>query len=140
MRLQNLLRSPEIFFQLINEYAGHPVPPISGLTNQISRNFYLKENTAEKVAEIFISNLREFGFLNSLNELILDDTSSSVKVKRDEDAELKKVSPLVSVTEGEFIDIPIPLKSTKQKARLILPETYTEEDLDRIAKFVEALK
>jgi hypothetical protein len=135
------LKSPEIFSKLINEYVGHPVPLQSGLTNQISRNFDLKENIAEKVAEIFTTNLREFGFLNSRNELILDDTSKGAGVKKDEVVEPKKEPPFVPVKEDEnFIDIPIPLKSTKQKARLILPETYTEEDLDRIAKFVEALK
>ncbi|MEP7259292.1 MAG: hypothetical protein ABI687_12905, partial [Flavitalea sp.] len=47
--------------------------------------------------------------------------------------------PRQEATPG-MMDIVIPLKSTKEKAHLWIPEDYTSEDLDRISKFVDALK
>lgn len=144
------LKAPEIYTELFQQYEGHVLPPLNGLKNHFVRKFHFKEDIAEKTADIFINNLREYGLLDArgvLNTVVDKHEPEKTFKNKDEDhqkIEEKRnpIEPKVSIPEinPNGIDIVIPLKSGKGKAHLLLPEDYTEEDLVRIAKFVEALK
>jgi hypothetical protein len=146
------IKAPETYTQLFNEYEGHILPPQSGLKNHFVRNFHFKEDIAEKTAEIFISNLKYYNLLNARGVLTLNPgikrinyNNEPAKNVEDEKREEKKEEisnefKPVNVEIKGMIDIVIPLKTSKEKAHLLIPEDYQEEDLQRIAKFVEALK
>ena len=145
------LKSPETYQQLFKEYEYHIVPPLNGIKNHFVRIFHFKEDIAEKAAQIFIDNLSEYNLLDNRGVLVSGiqfknnngkDEQIAVKDKVPEPEE--KTPPenkiLIDELSDKMIDIVIPLKTSKKKAHLLLPEDYKEEDLDRIAKFVEALK
>lgn len=146
------LKSPETYYQLFKDYEFHILPPLNGIKNHFVRNHHLKEDIAEKTAQIFIENLEDNNLLDSRGVLIsgmknignvavetnsTNNLTSSLK-ETSESPEVK--TELVVDLSVKMIDIIIPLKTTKNKAHLLIPEDYREEDLDRIAKFVEALK
>lgn len=144
------LKSPESYAPLFKEYEFHILPPVSGIKNHFVRNQHLKEDIAEKTAQIFIDNLKEYNLLDARGVLISGMKSptngaSTVtpkeekgEIKDDRETKANKREELPS--DVKMIDIIIPLKSSKIKAILSIPEDYKEEDLDRISKFVEALK
>ena len=149
------LNSSETYKGLFKEYEFHILPPISGLKNHFIRNWHLKEDKAEKTAQIFIDNLREYNLLDSRNVLTSGmppkpenetppannsnlDKEMEDEAKNSQNGDENKIIP--PPKEVGLLDILIPLKSSKTKAHLYIPEDYTNEDLDRIAKFVEALK
>ena len=143
------LKSPETYQQLFKEYEFHILPPLSGIKNHFVRNVHLREDIAEKAAQIFIDNLHDYDLLDARGVLISGMnvlgtvTSIESPTKQVEEKESKAESVLkeaVNNSDVNMVDIVIPLKSTKSKAVLSIPEDYKEEDLDRIMKFVDALK
>lgn len=148
------LKSPETYAPLFKEYEYHILPPVSGIKNHFVRNHQFKEDVAEKTAQIFIDNLKDYNLIDGRGVLIsamkapLNTPPTSDTPANNTDPAKKNVEKEVKREEQDsftpdkpkMIDIVIPLKSTKNTAHLLLPEDYKEEDLDRISKFVEALK
>lgn len=148
------LRSPAIFKKFFEDYTGQVVPTIVGLKNRIQREYSLKENLAELVANIFLENLKSFNLLNSKNVLINSPAFAlqrKAQIEEEEKDTTEKPATDISAAVSEpfqqkqpntsdFIEIPIPLKSVALNATLILPRNYTTEDLQRISKFVTALE
>jgi hypothetical protein len=144
------LRTPELYKGLIELFQSHIVPPVTGLTNVILRKYDFKDKIAERAAEIFLQNLKDFGLLNANNVLILNPSFALVRKEEGEtiiedetkeETRLKDTPIEHSILENpEVVNIVIPLKSGGKKAHLLIPDNYTTEDLERIAKFVEALK
>jgi hypothetical protein len=141
------LRSPDFFVDLFNDFTGHVVPSNNGIANIFIRKG-LKEIAATRLAEIFITNLKEYGLVNQNNILSYASPETGVDKKNNNTINGENSTPETKKTKEEdsiqlkpgIVDIVIPLKSTTVKAHLLIPEDYKEEDLDRIAKFVEALK
>lgn len=150
--LLQALKAPAMFGELFSEYLGQSVPLQNGLANQIVRNYGLKPHQAEKTAEIFLDNLKYLNLLNERNVLLTVGNKKNTPDNNGEKLNENNTPKDESSGSGngigdeetppsvKMINIPIPLKSTKTKALLSLPEDYTEADLDRIAKFVDALK
>lgn len=143
------LKSSDLFNDLINQFNGQVVPSLNGVTNILIRRFDFKSIIAEKVAEIFIDNLKQYNLINPKNVLVVENKKDNgvVNNKTQEslnnqtiDSNSTKLDEKKFAIEPGIVDIVIPLKSSNQKAHLLIPENYKEEDLDRIAKFVDALK
>lgn len=149
------ISAPETYQPLFKEYQFHILPPLSGIKNHFIRHWHLKEDKAEKTAQIFIDNLREYNFLDTRNVLTTgmqvksDNDSLQEGEKQSENNQKEKDDSnntssandnILPPKQPGLLDILIPLKSSKAKAHLYIPEDYTDEDLERIARFVEALK
>lgn len=142
------LKAPDTYQQLFKEYEYHIVPPLNGIKNHFVRNLHLKEDIAEKTAQIFIDNLNDYelidyrGVLTSAINLkpIENNKPQDLPENREEREEEKENIKVDDPKEPKIIDIVIPLKTTKTQAHLLIPEDYKEEDLERIARFVDALK
>lgn len=141
------LKMSDIFSQLLNEFNGQVVPSLTGITNIIIRRYDFKNPIAERIAEIFIDNLKDYNLINPKNILFLDgklkstNSAATTQESKGPATESGRAGGKEDFTANQpgIVDILIPLKG-KRKAHLLIPEEYTEEDLDRIAKFVEALK
>jgi hypothetical protein len=145
------LKSPDTYQPLFKEYEFHILPPISGLKNYFVRNCQLKDEIADKTAQIFLNNLQEYELVDSRGVLISgmkiqtngntvnNELSKSTEPQKEERKQEYPTSAKTDIDE-KYIDILIPLKGRNAQAHLLLPKDYQEEDLDRIAKFVEALK
>jgi hypothetical protein len=140
------LRAPDLFNELLNEFNNQVVPSQVGITNIIIRRYKFKSVVAERIAEIFIDNIKDYNLINPKNMLVLDNKT---RIKNAE-IKIQETGPAIDSIRAEtkegyrqnqqgIVDILIPLKG-KRQAHLLIPEEYAEEDLDRIAKFVEALK
>lgn len=143
------LRNPDLYSRLIDEYNEDVIPNIAVLGTILFRKYNIMEKAAEKAAEIFINNLKSLGLLNQENRLFLTRTGQSQNSEEiiiiDSADKNSGMPPLLppqfntQIISTEMIDIPIPLKSGK-KAFLKIPEDITPEDIERVAKFVDALK
>lgn len=140
------LKSPEFFTDLFQDFTGHVVPSNNGIANIFIRKG-LRETAAIRLAEIFITNIKEYGLINQSNILSYsnpeagsDKNNNSTKGENSKPEDLKVKEEVPVQAKPGIVDIVIPLKSTTVKAHLLIPEDYKDEDLDRIAKFVEALK
>jgi hypothetical protein len=127
------IRSIEIFNKLIQDYSGHSVPSLSGISNNIHRGFDLKTQIAQKVAELFVRNLNDFNLVDLSGQLTL---KPNVKKQEQEKPKDDVVNP---PDEKNSVVINIPLKDGR-KAYITIPENYTSADLLKISKFVDALK
>ena len=142
------LKSPDTYQPLFKEYEFHILPPLSGIKNHFVRNHHFKEEIAEKTAQIFLDNLTTYGLIDTRGVLTSGMKVQSVNkpevngsdkpVEQKEEKQEKQESNKYQPNSNE-IEVTIPLK-TKSPARLILPSDYTDEDLDRIGRFVVALK
>lgn len=130
------IKSVEIFRSLIQDFEGHPVPPITSIANKIDRDFQLRDGVSPKVAEIFVRNLNDFGLIDSRGDLKLNNPKQEQKPStKSQDTPPKDEVPMGSIV------ITIPLKGTgNRKASLHIPEDYSDADLKKIAKFVDALR
>jgi hypothetical protein len=143
------LKSPETYSQLFKEYEYHILPPVSGIKNHFVRNFGMKEDIAEKAAQIFIGNLYDNDLLDNRGVLI---SAMPIKPKEsDVTPDTKEQLPptLVEVLTGQvkpqvtqpvddgLFELPIPLPN-KRKAYLRYPlENLTRKDINVIAKALE---
>jgi hypothetical protein len=144
------LKSPETYQPLFKEYEFHLLPPLNGIKNYFVRNFHFKDEIAEKTAQIFLNNLIEYDLIDSRGVLISGmkigngqgstETEKTQETTKGEISPKKEASTPTSVSSDNIIDIVIPLKTSKRQAHLLLPDDYQPEDLERISKFVEALK
>lgn len=140
------LRSPDIYNPIFTEYNGRVLPSNQGLTNILVRRYNLKELVAQRIAEGLIENLKEYNLLNGSNVLNLqlpfkgkteDKTDNSTNNEAPKETENQKIKRHDS--EVQTIEVTIPMKN-KSKAYLRFPEEYTNEDMDKIARIVQAYK
>jgi hypothetical protein len=153
------LKSPVLWKELFKVYENHVVP-VTGLTNSLVRNYHVNERIAGKVSDIFIQSLKEYGLININNILttysflkgqnnstalnpakeVVSDSKPETNKPLQDDKKYVNNPQADDKNYSDLIDIIIPLKSTTEKAHLLLPTGFTEDDLARISKFVEALK
>lgn len=136
------IKSSDIYSKLIDECNGHPLPSEQGLAARLLRNYGIKDYAAARAAQIFISNIKDNGFI--VDDVVVVSTSDNNSMqKKDEpnavttpqvETPVITVQPIVG-----YIEIPVPLNGGK-RAYIKIPEDYKPEDCERIAKFVEALK
>ena len=141
LSIQSLRHSP-VLNTLINLFEGKQVPVLTGIQNTIVRDLGIKEiDKANKLANIFIDNLKDFKLINDKGILVTTYQSEkpTEKPKEEKKDEEKPPKPK-DVNDLEDIEIKIPLKGRTKDAILIVPRDYKDTDLIRIIKFVDALK
>lgn len=149
------LNSSELYQRLFNQYKDNRIPSVEVLSTVLFRNYGFIDRVSRRIAEIFITNLSDYGLLNAeriiqvhLIENNQDNQEENLEIV-DEQAitnieNVQKALPAPVTTNAEIlsteiIEIPIPLKGSR-RAFLRIPENFQPEDLDRISKFVDALK
>ncbi len=144
------VQKPYPFMFLIDRFKGHPIPHLVGIQNPLIKELSYKKDIAVKVAGLFVETLKHYSLLDD-KEIIKLDSGKKLTQTTDPDPDPhagKGEKPKDQKGDDSFIPPPpvgilpilIPMKSTNEKAYLYLPENYKEEDLERILKFVEALK
>lgn len=158
--LIDCLLKPELYKKLLIQFKNNTVPTIGALSTILFRNHNIAEAASENAAEIFIRNLKYLSLLDEENNLLLDREISDID-EDDYNIEVNgqkmemKVSPVngksivqaaVTPTAAAAIQhnkdsypIPIPLKGDRV-ATLIIPKDIKNEDLDKITRFIEALR
>lgn len=139
------LKSPETYSGLFKQYEFHIVPPINGIKNHFVRNSHMKEDIAERAAQIFIDNLNEYNLLDARGVLVSGMPAIS---KDDGNKDLSKDKPASGGQEtpppppppppaDDLFELPIPLPN-RRKAYLRYPlENLTRKDINVITKALE---
>lgn len=143
------LKSPETYQQLFKEYEYHIVPPLNGIKNHFVRNFHLKEDIAEKAAQIFINNLKDYNLLDNRGVLV---SGMPVKPKQQQPENeipansqngvpekiiVQSHSDIPLKVDDDLFELPIPLPN-KRKAYLRYPvDSLTRKDINVINKALE---
>jgi hypothetical protein len=131
------LQQSEVMKKLLDDYVGHTLPAQSGITNNIARTWEFKDAISSRVAEIFLKNVNDFNLVNGRGELLLkrptEKPADPPPIVQQKNTEHPKPP-----SDGS-IEIPVPLKNGRL-AHIRLPNDYTDTDLRRISKFVDALK
>lgn len=142
------LKSPETYQQLFKEYEYHIVPPVTGIKNHFVRNFQFKDDIAEKAAEVFIQNLKDYSLLDSRGVLISGIAAKTISNKpeqpeksTEQQAERPKqeqpVTQAPPKTDDSLFELPIPLPN-RRKAFLRYPlDNLTKRDIRVITKALE---
>jgi hypothetical protein len=144
------LKSPDTYQHLFKEYEYHVVPPVNGIKNHFVRNFQMKDDIAEKAAEVFIENLKDYDLLDSrgvLTSAMPVKPSGGINTERQPDGrggEIPKNDPPPPPPpppsprhdEGLF-ELPIPLPN-KRRAYLRYPlDLLTKRDIKVIRKALD---
>jgi len=158
--LIDCLLRPELYKKLLKQFGNNTVPSVSALSTILFRNHNIAEAASEGAAETFIQNLRDLNIIDVDNYLLLDreiggddgeqnasaikeppkNNDFSIQVPEVKVYEVPKKSNVETLEEiPETYPILIPLKEGRL-ARLIVPKNYTNEDLNKITKFIEALR
>jgi len=146
-KIAESFQKPYPFAFLIDRFKGHPIPHLLGIQNPLIKELSYKKDIASKVAGLFVDTLRHYSLLDDKDIIRLNagDPKQHIPTsggkpngegQKDGDGDKNPIPP----PPVGVLPILIPMKSTNEKAYLYLPENYKEEDLDRILKFVDALK
>jgi len=137
----------QVLRELNTAFNNKRLPATSGIVNTLIRDRKYKEEVATKVANVYLQNLKDFKLLDA-NGFVNIPTGT---IPKHADNNGGGVTPPVAIKQPEqqhqsgesnetkTLDILIPLKG-KREAHLYIPEEYKDEDLERIIKFVDALK
>jgi len=152
--LVECLQRPSLYKRLINDLREKQLPSEKGLANTLDRNYAIKGNAANLAAKVFIKNIASLGLVSPDNILKLDasyipfEEADEVEVS-EEVVETKAEKPqLLALTEQrkpaaeeksfKTREIPVFLQGDNREAKLVLPIDFTEDDLKRIVKVLNA--
>lgn len=143
------LKSPETYQELFKQYEFHVVPPVAGLKNYFVRNLQFRDDIAEKAAQIFIENLKDYDLLDARGVLTSGinykpsstNGSGSDKPATEKPAEEIKPPPpppdKPAPKHDDLFELPIPLPN-KRKAYLHYPiDNLTSKDIKVIHKAID---
>ena len=159
--LIDCLLNPDLYKRLLLQFQHGIVPSVSALSTILFRNHNIAEAASENAAQIFIDNLKYLKLLDDNNYLLLNrqiDVETVEKESGSTKEENKKPNIKLNDTlskkpdnsntkkhdesSREQIDsypIIIPLKNSRV-GKLILPVDFNDEDLDKVEKFIDALR
>jgi hypothetical protein len=147
-------QSPPLYKRLIADLRDKQLPSHKGLANTLDRTYGLKGNPSNLAAKVFLSNVTALGLLGEGNVLKLDTTY--IPFEETEKDEGKDITPEPQKTpllitaprqpelekkeqnENKTREIPVFLQGNGREAKLILPIDFTEDDLKRIVKVLNA--
>lgn len=156
--LIDCLLNPEIYRKLLIQFQGGVVPTVTALSTILFRNHNIAEAASQSAAQIFIDNLKFLQLLDKDNNLLLDREIQldveQPKLIRESEIKEKPIERFITQRregiypkktevplpdQADSYPILVPLKNNRQ-ARLILPSDFKNEDLDKVEKFIEALR
>lgn len=137
------LKKPETYAGLFKEFEFHTVP-LEGVRNHLIRDHGYTNDLAEKLAQIFIDNLKENNLLDSRGVLMSGVQFISTPEEIIEDPYQKpqvQETPIIPDSSGKdedtLFELPIPLPG-KRRAFLKYPvDTITRKDIKVITKALE---
>jgi hypothetical protein len=157
--LIDCLLKPDLYKKLLLQFKDSTVPTASALATILFRNHNIAEAASESAAEIFIKNLNDLSLLDNENNLLLNRDISDLEesqtgspkeepAKNHTGAKQPQVKIIRKQEHHQFNEeqihpetypIPIPLKGNRV-ATLIIPKDIQNEDLDKIVRFIDALR
>lgn len=164
--LLECFKNPTLYEGLIAEFSGNILPVQIGLSTILYRKYHISESASEKAAEIFIENARNLGLLNDENRLIISSQNADNTEQNIDSIPIVETETVTKHTTNNYLlqsptpkftkpaneqqstivnnpdanSIDIPLRSGQFIAKLVVPKDVTNEDLNKIAKFIEALR
>ena len=153
--LVECVNHPKLYKQLIAEFKEKQLPSEAGLANILDRLYGVKGSAAETAAKIFMKNLKSLGLLTDDSILkmgsyiaFVESTNSSGSNDNLENIN-EPVTQTVYLPVPEKINTPTPhpigrrsipvfLQGENREATLILPMDFSEDDLKRIIKVLNA--
>jgi hypothetical protein len=155
--LTECFQTPALYKRLLNDLREKQLPSEKGLANTLDRTYGVKGNAANVAAKVFLKNVQALGLLGAGNVLKLDNAYIPFEETPEEDAEETPqvlneqpkllIGPSDTKQQAELKqqmqnlgtrEIPVFLQGDKREARLILPIDFTEDDLKRIVKVLNA--
>lgn len=156
------LKNPKLYQALIQKFENDIVPSKVGLGIQLFHDHSVADNVSEKAASIFIENLQILKLLDGENVFRLNafqqNESETTEVKEtqlatqelptveaSEESRKPSIIPNIereintNIDAPESVPIVIPFKSGR-RAKLVVPENVTNDELDKIIKFIDALR
>jgi hypothetical protein len=157
--LKECLQKPELYKKLLVDLKDKELPTQAGLANILDRKYSVKGNAAALATKIFFKNLEDLYMIsnNSFSfdleieptELLDEDDNSNRMFENTNQGtnqpQTKEQPPLYLLNPPQshikqdenlrYIEIPIPLKDGR-KAKLLMPERYTDEDIAKVYKVV----
>lgn len=157
--LKECFQKPELYKKLLIDLKDKQLPTQSGLANILDRKYGVKGNASAVATKIFFRNLEDLNMVsnNSFSfdleiepaEILEEDENASGvfesgnptpnQSQTKEQPPLYLLNPPKSKNKEEenigYIEIPIPLKDGR-KAKLLMPEGYTDEDIIKVHKVV----
>jgi hypothetical protein len=152
------LQRPSLYKRLLNDLREKQIPSEKGLANTLDRNYAIKGNAATLAAKVFLKNLTSLGLITEDKVLKLDGAYIPFEETDEEDENIealvqeKKEQPKIFalpeqrkqpveekvLTINKTREIPVFLQGESREAKLILPIDFTEDDLKRIVKVLNA--
>lgn len=146
------ITNPSLYKKIIDGHNGKILPNEEGFCNLLKTDFKLNPNSVLRATKVFFENCEDLKIIDPSKRLryfLPHISNSDVNVSNghtngsaDNDLKNKnedqKKEYLKQGIENP-LEILIPLKNGR-KAFLLIPEDYTDEELTRVSKFVEALK
>lgn len=140
------------------------MPSVSGLSTILFRNHNIAEAASEFAAQIFIDNLNALQLIDEDNHLLLDRQIDE-EVNQEKPPTPSRLSATIQQGKAAIVNpnnrllrdivdirrqpepeekkdtypILVPLKNNRT-AKLILPVDFQGEDLDKVTKFIDALR
>lgn len=137
------LKSPDLFQVLFKQYEQMHLPEFNGIKNHFLRNAGLRPEAAEKSAEIFLNNIKEYGLVDSkgvlntdsgnvIQEATIIDPEINGRVDNDRLPATTPRQQIEDIYTGES-NKKVPIFLTKKKvAYLVYPDEITEKDIKLI--------
>jgi hypothetical protein len=150
------LQRPALYKRLLNDLREKQIPSEKGLANTLDRNYAIKGNAANLAAKVFLKNVIALGLLTQDKVLKLDaayipfeeteeeEISGEIINDKQEQPQLFSLPEHHKQVEEKILpvnktrEIPVFLQGENREAKLILPTDFTEDDLKRIIKVLNA--
>ncbi len=155
--LQEALNTPDLYKRLLAdpEIMDEAIT-VDGLAIRLTRSHNITDGASEKAAQVFLSNLSYLGISPGKHHQPTIEPDSDTDIGSDSESpgftaiqkfdhqeyqsSKKEESPQVAVTTvPNSLTLEIPLKD-QRLAKLIYPMDITDKDLDKILKFIDALR
>jgi len=153
-------KKPKLYSQLLSEFEGKRLPPLSGLATVLFRKYNIIENASEKSAKVFYENSKFLNLLDTEGILNLEDKSSDDEIEEEDNvASTKKheeeiiendSKSFVKTNKNLDIESKVELNANerkidilltgRKKGTLIIPDTINSKDLTLIKKQIEVLE
>jgi hypothetical protein len=146
--LNEALRLPELYSKLLNEIEDQ-VPAVNALAIRLNRYHNITDAASEKAARVFIENLNDLGLVRSdgtfeTGKVIVEVPNEELPINPAEivEPEARKALPPSAITilpSPNHLTLEIPLRD-QRIAKLIYPSDISDNDLNKIVRFVDALR
>lgn len=151
------LQKPELYIKLIEQFRGKQLPAIGGLAILLYRSHKVSEDASTKAAKVFLENLNDLKLIDTENRLKSDflvveihdyiDLQQKAEeftyVTEPVKTQLNPPPKLYDIknnsTDNDIV-IPVFLRGANRMSKVLLPEDFTNEDLEQIVRVLTANK